>query len=79
VKTPVTNGFDVSELLMRLSKITIILPLTLKETKKTQLRGVVNYETNSGLVEICKTLVIYCLESHVIKHKILGLMKVQLY
>jgi len=39
VKTPVTNGFDVSELPMRQSKITISLPLTLKETKNNTLEG----------------------------------------
>jgi len=35
VKTPVTNGLDVSELLMRQNKIVISLPITLKETKST--------------------------------------------
>jgi len=34
VKTPVTTGFDVSELPMRQSRIIISLPLTLKEAKK---------------------------------------------
>jgi hypothetical protein len=38
--------------------------------KKIDFRGVVNYEANGGPMELCRTLVINSLESHVKKHEV---------